>query len=516
MSMFSYTTIGIGNKDVTQINTTVGLARRLEIGDWAACSTPDKSDVIFYNADTRSEVAERFARDHHLVALSGKHRDHPNTPFVLEQPASYTAIIALFKSLEMSILANRLDSPAPASEAPESTLKAADAAARDKATTNTRQQPPAIEAVQPRPAASENAPTSDTPKQSATTAAEPPRPTASDDATASDAPKQSPSIEAEPPRPAVAKVSKATVVTIKQALPSGSDTPGIKPVATKEPQAAQVVAPISLKKPTEEPSKEAAKVPEPAPTKNKDDKPAKPAVSLTVVKTTRKSRPAEVVPSLDNVVRPARRFYPASRLLGTIRSIIANGTSAEISHPDFPPLSIFPVSEWFQFAMPLEECPELFRISSTEFTYREISSQRKPRATQEWSPQPLWALSYSAAYYGSEGRLLQHCAPYDLLQLISMPDFGSIPHTPEHKRLAEYLLTHQSDIETIARDTGITLSTVIDFTNACHETRLLARVNLPGNDEAPTKTTNPARPEKSQRKTNRYRVFSWLKSPFSR
>ncbi len=217
---------------------------------------------------------------------------------------------------------------------------------------------------------------------------------------------------------------------------------------------------------------------------------------------------------LDNFLRPGRRFYPATRLLGLLRAIVSSGNSTEINHPSLKPLNVFPIGEWFQYSGELNNSIELFQTPFYELTINPLNNLKKPKETQEWTPQPLWTLSYAAAYFGSEGRLLQSCSPTDWLQLTATPDFSMIPHTNEHKELAAYLIRYKTDIQTIARETQISLSTIIDFTNACQEIRLLKRMN-PGSKTLKTDCAEDVSATAPQANTKNIR-FPWFKSTFTR
>ncbi|HFD87765.1 MAG TPA: hypothetical protein ENJ35_08845 [Gammaproteobacteria bacterium] len=487
MSTFSYSTIGIGNRDVTQITTTIGLASRLEIGEWAHVESPDDSDVIIVDAKKSEPVAERYGKTHLLVALADKGSTTSPISLVLERPAGYSALINLFRSLETRVMAQRThnrettanpstaNQQVPKKKPPVATPKPA---AKTEHSDHPKPPPPVQSALSP--------PTVETPVPESMLPGERPTetPAASLNTKKSSQPDDS--------------MADIEIADIQELL---ADAPATANGSLTSDDTAEKVVSQNIRAATETTTSSRKSTPPPT-------EKATPVVNLTLIRGGRHAPTAVEPPSLDNVVRPARRFYPASRLLGMIHSVIAKGTSAEISHPDFPPLSIFPVSEWFQFDCELGECPALFRVSSTELFFREISSQKKPKSTQEWLPRPLWALSYTAAYFGSEGRLMQHCSPWDQLQLLQEPDFSLLPHEDEHPALATYLLEHQADIETIAKDTGIELPSIINFTNACQEAHLLHRIPQE-EKESPSKRPQSEKP-------HRYRVFSWFRKPFSK
>ncbi len=66
--------------------------------------------------------------------------------------------------------------------------------------------------------------------------------------------------------------------------------------------------------------------------------------------------------------------------------------------------------------------------------------------------------------------------PQDRLRLIGTPNFNAVPHLPEHKTVARYMMTEDADLAAIAEKTGVSISIVIDFCNACEAIGLVRRV----------------------------------------
>ncbi|MES9981284.1 MAG: hypothetical protein ABW107_21430, partial [Candidatus Thiodiazotropha sp. 6PLUC5] len=93
-----------------------------------------------------------------------------------------------------------------------------------------------------------------------------------------------------------------------------------------------------------------------------------------------------------------------------------------------------------------------------------------------WDARPLWLLFYLAALYGSGGRLMENNTTEDRLSLTSEPDFEVVPHDLDYRKIAEYMMTNESqDIQKIADGAGVNVKTVIDFCNACQEIDLIDR-----------------------------------------
>jgi len=174
--------------------------------------------------------------------------------------------------------------------------------------------------------------------------------------------------------------------------------------------------------------------------------------------------------------RPAMRFYRYTRLLGLVHSIVEQKQAAVVTHPTLPAIVISPENGVFGTIEPLDHEPELFTTAAYKFQVQEISSADLGDVMVGCIVQPLWALFYSAALFGSEGRLMEAFAPCDVLRLKRAPDFKRVPHCREHIKLSKYLVSHNVDMIALAQITEIPLSVVIDFCNACEEAGLIKRL----------------------------------------
>lgn len=171
--------------------------------------------------------------------------------------------------------------------------------------------------------------------------------------------------------------------------------------------------------------------------------------------------------------RPAMRFYRYTRLLGLLHSIFDKNQSVVVTHPTLPTLIVSPERGVFGSIDSLDSELELFSMPAYKFQVQEILLVDLDEAMVDYIIQPLWALFYSAALFGSEGRLMETMVTNDVLRLERMPDFKRVPHCKEHLKLAKYLVSHSADIIGLAQITRIPLPVVIDFCNACEEAELI-------------------------------------------
>ncbi len=173
--------------------------------------------------------------------------------------------------------------------------------------------------------------------------------------------------------------------------------------------------------------------------------------------------------------RPARRFVEATRLLGSLTRISRWGIPAEITHARFPTLLIMPQhNTYVASGDPLLEVA-MFRDSAMSFSIRDVADEVAETVLTSGKLRPLSHLIYCAALYGSEGRLMLNSNVQDRLSLIGTPNFDAVPHLTEHKTIANYLIDNAADLADISRATGVSMSIVIDFCNACEAAGLVRR-----------------------------------------
>ena len=180
--------------------------------------------------------------------------------------------------------------------------------------------------------------------------------------------------------------------------------------------------------------------------------------------------------TLEEKARPARRFVEGTRLLGVLNRISRWRIPAEVTHFDFPTLLISPENNAFVASDDALSMPTMFRDSAMSFAIEDLPEDVAEAMLTSGKLRPLSHLIYCAALFGSEGRLMLNSNPEDRLSLIGTPNFNVIPHLPEHKTIARYMMTEDADLAGIAEKTGVGVSIVIDFCNACEAIGLVRRV----------------------------------------
>jgi hypothetical protein len=184
--------------------------------------------------------------------------------------------------------------------------------------------------------------------------------------------------------------------------------------------------------------------------------------------------------------RSRRQLDEALRFLGIVREVVAMGKVTEITHTRYAPVWIYPGERLYSTPNDNPLHVEMFRAPSSEFNVRPIATEQLREFKPDWPTAPLWKLLYLSALYGSEGRLKDSAKYSDRLHLIVEPDFNLVPSIPEHRAIARYMSAVTADAVTIAAETGSSVATVIDFSNACDEVLLLERELSPTDGAAST------------------------------
>ncbi len=174
--------------------------------------------------------------------------------------------------------------------------------------------------------------------------------------------------------------------------------------------------------------------------------------------------------------RPARRFVEGTRFIGLVRQVLRQGRPINITHARFPDVQLFPGDRRYASGEDVLRLPTLFRESALHFSMREIPETTAAEIVVAKSCRPIGPLLYSAALFGSEGRLLLNCNPDDRLGLVNWPNFNVIPHIAEHKDIARYMLANDATLLQIASATRAEMDTVIGFCNACEAVGLVRRI----------------------------------------
>ena len=86
------------------------------------------------------------------------------------------------------------------------------------------------------------------------------------------------------------------------------------------------------------------------------------------------------------------------------------------------------------YSAEFDDAPGFFRARATEA----FVTQHEPETARVW--RPIEELLWQAGYFASQGRLLDRCSPFDVVQFGYWPNFTRLPHNLSALRLTALLV----------------------------------------------------------------------------
>lgn len=199
--------------------------------------------------------------------------------------------------------------------------------------------------------------------------------------------------------------------------------------------------------------------------------------------------------TVHSVTLPNECFEPAQYLLGLLQTTLQSNQAKRFNCGSLPPLYVLP-SERRCFIAPINmgqvdiEQRMLYaalaeQVKSVNLSVEALRIEVEKNKLRAY---PAETLLWLAALHASHGRLLTGYKKEAGVRLKQWPNFIILPHYSVHINLAAFMLKHTTDIFTIAGKTRLSLSTVIDFVNACKVIGLIVEGRNP---EATTERAIP-------------------------
>jgi len=187
-----------------------------------------------------------------------------------------------------------------------------------------------------------------------------------------------------------------------------------------------------------------------------------------------------------SVTLPNECFEPSQYLLGILQKTLQSNQAKRFNCGSLPPLYVLP-SERRCFIAPINmsqvdiEQRMLYaalaeQIKSINLTAEALRLEVEKNKLRAY---PAETLLWLTALYASHGRLLTNQPKEASIRLKQWPNFIILPHYSVHINLAAFMLKHTTDIFTITTKTRLSLSTVIDFVNACRMIGLIVEEKNP-------------------------------------
>lgn len=179
-------------------------------------------------------------------------------------------------------------------------------------------------------------------------------------------------------------------------------------------------------------------------------------------------------------------FEPAHSLMGLLQTAqqqqqaIQWQVSAQQPPLLFSPARQLCLTERLQLTRLNAETVHLYNavpaaIQQTQITEAAIDQAHREHAWQFYS---LEMIEWLTALYASQGRLLSGHSLTQLVKLKQWPNLAILPHQPHHIRIAAFMTRNNATLAQIAEQTGLALSVVVNFFNAC-QLQGLIELNAP-------------------------------------
>jgi hypothetical protein len=189
-------------------------------------------------------------------------------------------------------------------------------------------------------------------------------------------------------------------------------------------------------------------------------------------------------------------FNPSFHFLGLIQKALNDGIVRRCSVAGGPPIYIVPAENaYYTAARTVEDLESLCLAAPFDLQIETVPDwgQANAQATiqigrmwvrkqadhpaRQLPSRPLTELLWYATLKASRGHLLQDCRADEMVRLKRWPDFSMLYHKENYVKLAGFMHEEAAELVTVAEVTGVPLSDVYDFHNACALLGLIERGN---------------------------------------
>jgi hypothetical protein len=181
--------------------------------------------------------------------------------------------------------------------------------------------------------------------------------------------------------------------------------------------------------------------------------------------------PLDLTKTADDAAGEA--FLPAEHLLGIVQRIIASGGNARIVLQGRGEIAVFSargeyradVRDMAEFCVAPAACFEVGAISEAVIA----SYPGQARHVRE--------LLWSAAFHASQGRLVEGCSRYDVIQFRLWPNLTRLPATQNAARICALLTRHPTTVMLVHHILSIERKEVYQIYSAAHSAGLVEKVS---------------------------------------
>lgn len=166
-------------------------------------------------------------------------------------------------------------------------------------------------------------------------------------------------------------------------------------------------------------------------------------------------------------------FIPADHLLGIVQQSVASHRDTRIILRGEDEIVIFP--ERGIYYANVSDMVEFCRAPVAEFETKIFDN-----GTLRYTPgseKNITDLLWQSAFHASQGRLIEGCSKYDVVQLRHWPNLTRLPVTPNAARICALLTRHPTTIMLVHRVLGIDKEEVCQIYSSAYSTGIAHMVS---------------------------------------
>lgn len=167
-------------------------------------------------------------------------------------------------------------------------------------------------------------------------------------------------------------------------------------------------------------------------------------------------------------------FDPTDHLLGILRHIVASQANTRIVWAGKGEIVVLPANDGYYSTV--EDIAEFCRAPAAQFEILGFGAASLPFARR--SGKTIQALLWQAAFHASQGRLIEGCSKYDVIQFERWPNLTRLPTTPNTARICALLTRHPTTLMLVHRVLGIDKEEVLQIVSAASSAGISKTLNL--------------------------------------
>lgn len=172
------------------------------------------------------------------------------------------------------------------------------------------------------------------------------------------------------------------------------------------------------------------------------------------------------------------KFDPKDYLLGVLQKAVAKKKCISVNHSDYGDLTVFTAEG--EYHTNITDLEGFCRLPAAEFNVRELSDKEVMTiAVEKGIGRNIDELMWQAAYYASQGRLMEGLSLTDVVHLKHWPNLTRLPNTFNTYQMTAMLTRHPTTIVFAHRVLKIPQEEINEFYSAAYCAGLAEMLNTP-------------------------------------